>query len=175
MLEAPKPPQTRRGKLPVHYRLYHSIDRVGTERASHRHHGEAPAQGQPVDRPLTGQRRLYTVDLSGTCPRCTCPDHTIRQTTCKHIWATEYTIKRETAPDGATTVTKTVRVTYKSASLLKAVETSFVVDPSAFTTSKFERWYDAEYGKMMGEYNRLFVHSRGTPGGVPAATLDRGG
>lgn len=125
--------------------------------------------------PSQGGDDSYTVDLSGTCPRCTCPDHTIRQTTCKHTWAAEYTIKRETAPDGTTTVTKNVRVTYKSTSPLKAVEISFAVDSSAFTTSKFERWYDAEYGKMMGEYNRLFVHSRGTPGGAPAATLDRGG
>jgi transposase len=31
---------------------------------------------------------------------------------CKHIYAVEYSVRRETRPDGTTTVTKTVRVTY---------------------------------------------------------------
>jgi transposase len=61
----------------------------------------------------------YTVDLTGTIPHCTCPDHTIRRSKCKHIWAVEFTTtvesttKEVTKPDGTTTVTKTVRVTYK--------------------------------------------------------------
>lgn len=55
----------------------------------------------------------YTVDLSGDFPRCSCPDHLMRRVKCTHIHAVEYTIRRETAPDGATTVSKTVRVTYK--------------------------------------------------------------
>lgn len=59
----------------------------------------------------------YKVDLNGDVPHCTCPDHEVRRQKCKHIYAVEYTISRrtETAPDGTTTttVTKTVRVTYK--------------------------------------------------------------
>lgn len=55
----------------------------------------------------------YIVDLTGDCPRCTCPDHTVRQVKCKHIWAVEYTVKRETVPDGTITVTKTKRITCK--------------------------------------------------------------
>lgn len=67
----------------------------------------------------------YTVDLTGDVPRCTCPDHTLRQRKCKHIYAVEFTISRETARrtetsrDGTTTLTttvievKTARVTYK--------------------------------------------------------------
>jgi len=34
-------------------------------------------------------------------------------TKCKHLYAVEYTIKRETTPDGTVTVTQTKRVTYK--------------------------------------------------------------
>lgn len=35
----------------------------------------------------------------------------------------------------------------ESASPLKAVESQFAVDASGFSTSRFERWYDAKYGK----------------------------
>lgn len=55
----------------------------------------------------------YTVDLKGDEPTCSCPDHEARRLKCKHIHAVEFSIKRETLPDGTTTVTKTVRVTYK--------------------------------------------------------------
>ncbi|MBI2166492.1 MAG: transposase [Chloroflexi bacterium] len=43
---------------------------------------------------------------------CSCPDHEVRRVKCKHIWAVEFTIKREVAADGKVTETKTVRVTY---------------------------------------------------------------
>ncbi len=59
----------------------------------------------------TGKGR-YSVHLGGDSPRCTCPDHEFRGQKCKHIFAVEYAMKRETAPDGTTTVTETVRVTY---------------------------------------------------------------
>src|SRR5712691_9241751 len=44
--------------------------------------------------------------------RCTCPDFELRRLKCKHIYAVEITIKRETSPDGTVTETKTVKVTY---------------------------------------------------------------
>lgn len=61
----------------------------------------------------------YEVDYDAG--HCTCPDHTIRQKKCKHLYAVDYTIQQqtttETAPDGTTTttrtITKTKRVTYK--------------------------------------------------------------
>jgi transposase len=44
---------------------------------------------------------------------CTCPDHETRGVKCKHIFAVEYTIKREHAPDGSVTITETItRKTY---------------------------------------------------------------
>ena len=45
--------------------------------------------------------------------RCTCPDHETRQVRCKHLFAVEFTIKREQHPDGSATVTQAVRVTYR--------------------------------------------------------------
>jgi hypothetical protein len=50
--------------------------------------------------------------MDGDAPSCTCPDYEFRGEKCKHIYAVEYTLKHETAPDGTETVTETVRVTY---------------------------------------------------------------
>lgn len=51
----------------------------------------------------------YTVDLEQQ--RCTCPDNEVRHLKCKHLWAVEYVLERETAQDGTVTETETVKVT----------------------------------------------------------------
>jgi transposase len=43
---------------------------------------------------------------------CTCPDYETRGVKCKHLFAVEYTIRRETNAKGETTTTETLRVTY---------------------------------------------------------------
>ncbi len=54
----------------------------------------------------------YTVDLD--IPLCSCPDLELRGLKCKHIYAVEYSTKHESDTEShTTTVTKTVRVTYK--------------------------------------------------------------
>ena len=57
----------------------------------------------------------YKVTLDGLFPKCSCRDHEIRGCKCKHIYAVEYVIQRETSvavePDGTTTVTDKVTVT----------------------------------------------------------------
>ncbi len=208
--------------------------------------------------------------------RCTCPNFELRQAKCKHIWAVEFTIRRETTRTEETvcgegeatrTVTETVktvktaRITYRqdwpaynaaqtheaarlpellhglcqgivqppqtkgrprlpladvvfcavvkvystvsgrratsdlkacqakgyiakaphynstfnylenplltpilkamieeSAGPLKAVEREFAVDASGFSTSRFERWYDAKYGRERSERQWLKAH-----------------
>jgi hypothetical protein len=68
--------------------------------------------------PSQAGRGRYTVTLDGNSPRCTCPDYEIRGMKCKHIFAVEHTIKRETKPDGTTTVTETLKwswTTYNAA------------------------------------------------------------
>jgi SWIM zinc finger len=220
----------------------------------------------------SGER--YAVDFDAG--RCTCPDFELRQLKCKHIWAVEYTIRRETTRteetvygDGEATRTvtetvrtvKTARVTYRqdwpaynaaqthegehllkllhglcqgivqppqgkgrprlplrdvvfcavvkvystvsgrrvvsdltdcqakgfitkaphynstfnyledpaltpilkamieeSASPLKAIEREFAVDASGFSTSRFERWYDAKYGRERSERQWIKAH-----------------
>ena len=43
--------------------------------------------------------------------KCSCPDHEVRQVKCKHLWAVEYVLARETAQDGTVTETEIVKVT----------------------------------------------------------------
>lgn len=55
--------------------------------------------------------RYYTVKPDISNPHCTCPDHETRHVKCKHIFAVEFTIRREYTDDGETqTVTETVTV-----------------------------------------------------------------
>jgi transposase len=56
----------------------------------------------------------YEVRPDPQTPRCTCPDHEYTQARCKHIYAVEYTLMRETTSDGAMVVTETVKVTRKT-------------------------------------------------------------
>ena len=54
----------------------------------------------------------YTVTKAGDELRCSCPDYELRGKTCKHGFAVEFVIRRETAPDGTVTETRAARVTY---------------------------------------------------------------
>ncbi|HYX29844.1 MAG TPA: transposase [Pyrinomonadaceae bacterium] len=53
----------------------------------------------------------YEVNPDPRNPECNCPDHEFRQLKCKHIFAVEFTIKREQTSDGATIETRTLKVT----------------------------------------------------------------
>lgn len=58
----------------------------------------------------------YTVLPDVANPACDCPDHETRGVKCKHIYAVEYTIRREFTDDGETQTvqeTVTVKKTYK--------------------------------------------------------------
>ncbi len=61
--------------------------------------------------PSQSQRGRYTVALDEG-GRCTCPDFAERQLPCKHIFAVEFVLKRETTPDGTVIETRAARVTY---------------------------------------------------------------
>src|SRR5690242_4726253 len=70
--------------------------------------------------PSQSDKGSYKVTMGEHGPRCTCPDFELRGRTCKHGYAVEIVIKRETVTettaggDSRTTVTETaaVRVTY---------------------------------------------------------------
>ncbi|MEW6142498.1 MAG: transposase [Chloroflexota bacterium] len=53
----------------------------------------------------------YIVNLDHGTPFCTCPDFE-NGNKCKHIYAVEFTIQRETKADGTTIETKSMRITY---------------------------------------------------------------
>ena len=46
----------------------------------------------------------------------------------------------------------------ESAGPLKAVEREFAVDASGFSTSRFERWYDAKWGREVSERRWIKAH-----------------
>ena len=54
----------------------------------------------------------YTVRREDGEFRCSCPDHELRGVKCKHAFAVEFVMKRETAPDGTVTEIRSVRVSY---------------------------------------------------------------
>lgn len=60
---------------------------------------------------MSGNGR-YVVKLDGEKPTCTCPDCSDNGHKCKHIFAVEFTMKRETTKhaDGSTTVVETVEI-----------------------------------------------------------------
>jgi transposase len=54
--------------------------------------------------------RKYKVVIKGEEQSCTCPDFEERQSTCKHIYACRFVIRREQNADGTTTITETLTV-----------------------------------------------------------------
>jgi len=66
--------------------------------------------------PSQSERGEYTVRREDDGLHCSCPDYELRHATCKHGFAVEFYLKRETTvtPDGTATVTETraARVTY---------------------------------------------------------------
>ena len=70
-----------------------------------------PKDGQWVVPSQSGPDKRYVVNAEkGTC---TCPDHVETGFKCKHVWAVEFTMKRETAADGTITETRTMVFTEK--------------------------------------------------------------
>ena len=61
--------------------------------------------------PSQSGKGRYIVTPDAATPRCTCPDYETRGCKCKHIFAVEYAIRRETDANGDTVVTQTVTVT----------------------------------------------------------------
>jgi len=64
--------------------------------------------------PSQTRHLYYIVRFGGFAdkPSCTCPDFESHQEKCKHIFAVEFSIKKEIDIDGNTTITKSIRVSY---------------------------------------------------------------
>jgi transposase len=71
----------------------------------------APKDGQWIVPSQSNADKRYVVNVqAGTC---TCPDHAETGFKCKHLYAVEFTMKRETARDGTVTETRTLTFTEK--------------------------------------------------------------
>jgi transposase len=74
-----------------------------------------PKGGEWVVPSQTGPDKRYVVNP--TAGTCTCPDHQETGFKCKHVWAVEFTMKRECTADGTVTETRTLvfaeKKTYK--------------------------------------------------------------
>jgi transposase len=60
--------------------------------------------------PSQSGKGRYTVCPDAENPHCTCPDHGHTGGKCKHIFAVEYVLRRESHADGSTTVSETLTV-----------------------------------------------------------------
>jgi transposase len=69
-------------------------------------------KGKTFSVPSQSLNGRYTVIKAHDEFHCTCPDYELRGQTCKHGFAVQFFLKRETAPDGTVTETRAVRVTY---------------------------------------------------------------
>ncbi len=89
-------------------RKQRGLEIAKTSRIMHREKG-----GYVV--PSQSGHGAYIVSYENLKPQCECPDFEKRNVLgikCKHIWAVELTINHQINPDGSTTITKTMRVTY---------------------------------------------------------------
>src|SRR5258708_6863433 len=65
--------------------------------------------------PSQSDKGRYAVTIFKEGKYCTCPDFELRQQPCKHVYAVQYVLFRETTTNGDNTTvreTATVRVTY---------------------------------------------------------------
>jgi hypothetical protein len=62
---------------------------------------------------VPSQSKDMTYRVNPTAGTCTCPDHAETGQKCKHVYAVEFTMKREVAADGTVTETKSITFTEK--------------------------------------------------------------
>ena len=77
---------------------------------------------------------------------CTCPDHAEAGHKCKHLYAVEFTLKRETLPDGTLIETKTITFTEKKV-----------------YKQDWPKYNDAQQNEKKRFLTRLFDLTRGVP------------
>ena len=112
---------------------------------------EVPSQSQ------SGER--YTV-VPGL--KCSCPDYESRLVKCKHLWAVEYALEREIAPDGTVTETETVKVT-------KVTRKTYAQNWPAYNAAQSEE--KTRFGVLLAELCKGVPQPVHTGRGRPALPL----
>ena len=82
----------------------------------------------------------YLVKIRYNKQECNCPDYEVRRQKCKHIFAVEYTLKKEIDQEGNTVITQTVKKTYpqnwKAYNLSQTTEKERLMELLADITSR---------------------------------------
>lgn len=85
----------------------------------------------------------YLVKIRYNSSECNCPDYELRRQKCKHIFAVEYTLKKEIDNEGNTVITQTVKKTYpqnwKSYNLSQQTEKEKFMELLADITSRIRQ------------------------------------
>lgn len=85
----------------------------------------------------------YLVKISYEKKTCNCPDYETRHCKCKHIYAVEYTLKKEIDKEGNTVITETVKKTYpqnwKSYNISQQTEKEKLMELLADITSRIRQ------------------------------------
>jgi transposase len=83
----------------------------------------------------SGDKR-YWVRTDCENPTCTCPDFEERGQPCKHVFAVQFVIQRETRPDGSQVVKETMTVTRETVVKKPTYRQNWPADNKAQTTEK---------------------------------------
>lgn len=78
----------------------------------------------------------YIVDIDRPEPRCSCPDFEERGQPCKHVFAVQYVVQRETGADGSLTVTETLTLAKQTVAPRKTYKQVWTAYDAAQTTEK---------------------------------------
>lgn len=87
----------------------------------------------------------YTVRTDCLYPSCTCPDYETHANKCKHLFAVEYTIRREEHADGSVTESRTLTVTDKTTAERKTYRQDWPAYTKAQTREK------DHFGELLSE------------------------
>ncbi len=78
----------------------------------------------------------YWVRLDAETPTCTCPDFEHRSQPCKHVFAVQFVIQRETRPDGTEVTKETMTVTRETVAKKPTYKQNWPAYNKAQTTEK---------------------------------------
>lgn len=116
--------------------------------------------------PSQGGNGKYVVRVDGEYPSCTCPDYETHANKCKHLYAVEYTIRREQNADGSVTETRSVTVTNKTTAERKTYRQDWPAYTKAQTREK------DHFQELLSELCALIPEpARNPKGGRPPVPL----
>jgi transposase len=96
-------------------------------------------------------------------PMCTCPDYEERGQPCKHVYAVQFIIQRETNPDGSVTLTRTLTLTEKTTVAAKPTYKQVWPAYNAAQTNEKKHFQELLYELCQGIRQPAPTGKRGRP------------